>query len=71
MEVIVTGEGKDDLQKALKQFSKLVKNSELIQELRRREHFVKPSKKRIIKQQEARKRRKREQRKADRQKRYQ
>lgn len=71
MEVTVNNEGKDELQKALKQFSSMVKKSELIQELRKREFFVKPSKKRIAKRQEALKRRKREQRKAERQRRYQ
>jgi ribosomal protein S21 len=71
MEVTVNNEGKEELLKALKQFNSMVKKSELIQELRRREFFLKPSKKRIVKRQEALKRRKREQRKAARQKRYQ
>ena len=43
---VTVNEGKDELQKALKQFTKLVKKSELLQELRNREHFLKPSKKR-------------------------
>jgi ribosomal protein S21 len=70
MEVTVN-DGKDDLQKALKQFSKMVKNSELIPELRRREFFLKPSKKRVAKRQEALRRRKREEKKLARQKKYQ
>lgn len=69
MEVIVK-DGKDELNKALRQFSKMVKKSELIQELRNREHFLKPSKKRIFKRQEALRRRKREERRVARQKHY-
>lgn len=69
MEVIVK-EGKDELNKALRQFTKMVKKSELIQELKNREHFLKPSKKRIFKRQEALRRRKREERRAARQKHY-
>lgn len=67
---VKVNDGKDDLGKALKQFSKMVKKSELIQELRNREHFLKPSKKRIFKRQEALRRRKREERRAARQKHY-
>lgn len=67
---VKVNEGKDELGKALKQFSKMVKKSELIQELRNREHFLKPSKKRIFKRQEALRRRKREERRAARQKHY-
>ena len=44
MEVIVK-DGKDELNKALKQFTKMVKKSEIMQELKNREHFLKPSKK--------------------------
>jgi ribosomal protein S21 len=67
---VKVNEGKDELGKALKQFNKMVKKSELIQELRNREHFLKPSKKRIFKRQEALRRRKREERRAARQKHY-
>ena len=67
---VKVNDGKDDLNKALKQFNKMVKKSELIQELRNREHFLKPSKKRIFKRQEALRRRKREERRAARQKHY-
>lgn len=67
---VKVNDGKDELGKALKQFSKIVKKSELIQELRNREHFLKPSKKRIFKRQEALRRRKREERRAARQKHY-
>lgn len=66
-------EGKDhkeELMRALKIFNGMVKKSELIQELKRREHFVKPSKKKILKMQEARRKRKREERKQARQKKY-
>lgn len=67
---VKVNEGKDELGKALKQFTKMVKKSELIQELRNREHFLKPSKKRIFKRKEALRRRKREERRAARQKHY-
>lgn len=67
---IKVNEGKDELNKALKQFTKLVKKSELLQELRNREHFLKPSKKRKFKSQEAIRRRKREERRVARQKKY-
>lgn len=67
---VKVNEGKDDLNKALKQFTKMVKKSEIMQELRNREHFLKPSKKRIFKRQEALRRRKREERRAARQKHY-
>lgn len=67
---VKVNEGKDELSKALKLFSKLVKKSELIQELKNREHFLKPSKKRAFKRQEAFKRKKREERRLARQKKY-
>jgi small subunit ribosomal protein S21 len=69
MEVIVK-DGKDELNKALKQFSKMVKKSEIMQELRNREHFLKPSKKRKFKSEEAFRRKKREERRLARQKKY-
>lgn len=69
MEVIVH-EGKDELQKALRQFTKLVKKSELAQELKNREYYLKPSKKKLFKQQESLRRRKREERRVARQKKY-
>lgn len=61
---------KEELMRALKIFNGMVKKSDLIQELKRREHFVKPSKKKILKMQEARRKRKREERKQARQKKY-
>ena len=67
---VTVNEGKDELQKALKQFTKLVKKSELLQELRNREHFLKPSKKRKFKSQEALRRKNREERRIARQKKY-
>lgn len=70
MYVKVNDEGKDDLDKAIRQFSKMVKKSEIMQELKRREHFLKPSKKKLFKRQEALRRRKREEKRLARQKRY-
>lgn len=67
---VKVNEGKDELGKALKVFTKMVKKSELLQELRNREHFLKPSKKKAFKQQEAFRRKKREERRLARQKKY-
>jgi ribosomal protein S21 len=69
MEVIVK-DCKDELNKALKVFTKMVKKSELLQELRNREHYLKPSKKKIFKRQEAFRRKKREEKRIARQKQY-
>jgi ribosomal protein S21 len=69
MEVIVK-DGKDELNKALKVFTKMVKKSELLQELRNREHYLKPSKKKAFKRQEAFRRKKREEKRVARQKQY-
>lgn len=69
MEIVVK-EGKDELNKALKQFNKMVKKSEIMQELKNREHFLTPSKKRKFKSKEAFRRKKREERRAARQKKY-
>lgn len=65
---VKVNEGKDELGKALKIFNSMVKKSELVQELRRREFFLKPSKKRIAKRQEALRRRKRDEKRLARQK---
>lgn len=70
MQVKVNSDEKDDLDKALRQFSRMVKKSEIMQELRRREFFLKPSKKRQFKREEALRRRKREEKRVARQKRY-
>ncbi len=69
MEVTVR-EGKDELGKALKVFSSMVKKSELLPELRKREFFVKPSKRKIMKRQEALRRRKRDEKRIARQRKY-
>lgn len=67
---VKVNEGKDELGKALKIFTKMVKKSELLQELRNREHFLKPSKKKAFKRQEAFRRKKREEKRLARQKKY-
>lgn len=67
---VKVNDGKDDLQKAIRQFTRMVKKSEIMQELRRREYFLKPSKKRQFKREEALKRRKREEKRVARQTRY-
>ena len=63
MYVEVKGESQADLERALRQFSRMFKKEEIINELRRREHYVKRSKKKIIKRQEALRRRIRDDRK--------
>lgn len=60
-------DGKDEVGKAIKLFTRMVKKSELMHELRRREFFLKPSKKKIFKRQEALRRRKREEKRVIRQ----
>lgn len=65
---VKVNEGKDELGKALKIFNSMVKKSELVHELRRREFFLKPSKKKIAKRQEALRRRKRDEKRLARQK---
>lgn len=67
---VKVNDGKDEFQKALRIFTKMVKKSELMQELRNREHFLKPSKKKAFKRAEALRRRKREERRIARQKKY-
>ena len=67
---VKVNEGKDELNKALKVFTKMIKKSELLQELRNREHFLKPSKKKAFKRAEAFRRKKREERRLARQKKY-
>lgn len=51
---------KDDVDFALREMKKALKKSGLMQELRRREHYVAPSKARRIKQNESLKQRKRD-----------
>ena len=67
---IKVNEGKEEINKAIKQFTRMVKKSELMQELKRREFFLKPSKKKIFKRQEALRRRKREEKRVARQNHY-
>ena len=62
MKVSVT-DGKDGLEKALRQFSRMVKREELIKEIRKREYFLKPSEYKVVKRQEALRRRKRDEKK--------
>ena len=67
---VKVNEGSDELNKALKHFSKIVKKSEIMQELRNREHYLSPSRKRTFKRQEALRRRKRDEKRMARQKKY-
>lgn len=68
MEVEVRGESQADLERALRQFSKMVKKAEIVNEVKRREFYVKRSKKKILKQQEALRRRIREEKKIEKRK---
>ena len=61
---------KEGLTKALKTFSRMVKQSELMQEIRNRRYYLKPSEKKAFKKKESFRRRKREERRVERQNRY-
>ena len=52
MYVEVKGDSKDDFERALKHFSKIVKKNDIVNEVKRREFYVTPSKKRILKRQD-------------------
>lgn len=54
----------DEVDNALRELRKQIKKSGLMQELRRREYYVAPSKKRRVKAAESLKQRKRDERKA-------
>ena len=64
MYVEVKGDRLADLERALQQFNKMVKRSELMEALRNREYHLKKSKKLAKKRQDALRRRKREERKS-------
>ena len=53
-----------EVEDALREFKKKIKKDGLMQELRRREEYASPSKKRRLKREAARKQRKRDERKA-------
>jgi ribosomal protein S21 len=65
MYVEVRGESKDDFERALKAFSKMVKKNDIINEVKKREFYVTPSKKRILKRQESKRRKIRDARKVE------
>ena len=64
MYVEVKGDKQSDVERALQQFSKLVKRSEIMETLRSKEFHLKKSKKLAKKRQDALRRRKREERKS-------
>jgi len=70
MHVKVTSDDKAGLDRAIKEFSKRVKKSGILNELRDREYYLKPSKQKLKKRQESIKRRKREERKATKTQKY-
>jgi ribosomal protein S21 len=68
MYIEVKGDNKDDLEKALRVFTRMVKKAEIVNEVKRREFYVKRSKKKILKQQEALRKRIREEKKIEKRK---
>ena len=64
MYVEVKGEKMVDLERALGQFSKQVKKAELMEDLRKKEFYLKKSKRLAKKRQDAHRRRKRDESKA-------
>jgi ribosomal protein S21 len=64
MYVEVRGEKISDVERALQQLSKMVKRSELMEDLKKREFYLKRSKKLQKKRQDALRRRKRDESKA-------
>jgi len=66
MYIKVNGDSKEDLLRALREFSKRVKKAELMTEIRNRQYYLKPSKAKVRRQQESIKRRKREERRQER-----
>ena len=69
MNVIVRDE-QDGLKNAIKIFNNMVKKSGILSDLKRTEHYEKPSKKRKLKRQEAHNRRIREEKKRIRQQKF-
>jgi ribosomal protein S21 len=68
MYVEVKGDSINDLERALRHFTKLVKKSDILNEVKNREFYVKRSKKKILKRQEALRRRIREEKKQEKKK---
>ena len=68
MRIDVRGNSRGDLDRSLKLFNKMVKKSELMKELKRREAYVTPSRKRTLKREESLRRRIRDAKKAERNK---
>jgi len=66
MYIRVNGETKEDLLRALREFSKRVKKAEIITEVRNRQYYLKPSQQKIKKRQEAIRRKKRDERRQER-----
>jgi ribosomal protein S21 len=61
---------KDGLTKALRIFNRMVKQAELMQEIRNRRYYLKPSERKVFKKKESFRRRKREEKRVERQNRY-
>jgi small subunit ribosomal protein S21 len=59
-----TRKHKDEVRDALNEFKKRMKKSGILQELRKREHYVPPAKAKRLKREESRKQRKRDEKKA-------
>lgn len=70
MYIEVRGESLGDLDKALRQFTKMIKKAEIVNEVKKREFHVKRSKKKVLKQQEALRRKIREAKKLEKKKKF-
>jgi len=69
MYIEVKGDGnREDLERALRIFTRMIKKADIINEVIRREFYVKKSKRKILKQQEALRKRIREQKKIEKRK---
>jgi ribosomal protein S21 len=69
MYIEVKGDGnREDLERALRIFTRMIKKADIINEVKRREFYVKKSKRKILKQQEALRKRIREQKKIEKRK---
>jgi len=66
----VTVNGPDDLVRALRVFSRMVKKEGLVQEIKNRRYFMSKSEKRELKRKESIRRKKREEKRLARQKKY-
>jgi len=70
MYIRVNGDGTDDLQRALREFTRRVKKSNILNEVRKRQYYLKPSEAKVVQRQESIKRRKRDEKRTENQKKH-